>query len=290
MKYLLFCDISDFQPISLSEMPQVYLTSGNGRIAYMLKTYSIKLVDVYRNEVFRQMKTNPKKAIGNLVRLTFYTAMLGVGADSLKDLLMGREINLGDTFLDNIFKLAMLSKYQVENFRKDGIGKALLSSALPPTNVFDDLYKDITDKKLYTGEKPVTNIKTIRNIPFAGKLYYWWFGAGKEVREKEFKANRKADYLRALKTGNPDLSQRSTDKLVKAGYDTKAINKIKKRAESKYSEPYENAYKKALQQQNYNKVRNIADKLEREKVPATLRREIYLKALREYYSERRVAQ
>ena len=290
VKYLLFCDISDFQPISLSEMPQVYLTSGNGRIAYMLKTYSIKLVDVYRNEVFRQMKTNPKKAIGNLVRLTFYTAMLGVGADSLKDLLMGREINLGDTFLDNIFKLAMLSKYQVENFRKDGIGKALLSSALPPTNVFDDLYKDITDKKIYTGEKPVTNIKTIRNIPFAGKLYYWWFGAGKEVREKEFKANRKADYLRALKTGNPDLSQRSTDKLVKAGYDTKAINKIKKRAESKYSEPYENAYKKALQQQNYNKVRNIADKLERDKVPATLRREIYLKALREYYSERRVAQ
>lgn len=290
VKYLLFCDISDFQPISLSEMPQVYLTSGNGRIAYMLKTYSIKLLDVYRNEVFRQMKTNPKKAIGNLVRLTFYTAMLGVGADSLKDFLMGREINLGDTFIDNIFKLAMLSKYQVENFRKDGIGKALLSSALPPTNVFDDLYKDITDKKLYSGEKPITNIKTIRNIPFAGKLYYWWFGAGKEVREKEFKASRKADYLKALETGNTDLAKRSTDKLAKAGYDIKAINKIKKQAQNKYSEPYENAYKKALQQQNYNKVKNIADKLERDKVPATLRREIYRKALREYYSERRVAQ
>lgn len=288
VKYLLFCDISDFQPISLSEMPQVYLTSGNGRIAYMLKTYSIKLLDVYRNEVFRQIKTNPKKAIGNLVRLTFYTAMLGVGADSLKDFLMGREINLGDTFIDNLFKLAMLSKYQVESFRKDGIGKALLSSVLPPTNVFDDLYKDITDKKVYTGEKHVTNIKTIRNIPFAGKLYYWWFGAGKEVREKEFKANRKADYLRALETGNPDLSQRSTDKLIKAGYDTKAINKIKKRAESKYSEPYEIAYKKALQQQNYNKVRNIADKLEKDNVPQALKRKIYLNALKEYYKSKSI--
>ena len=287
VKYLLFCDISEFQPISLSEMPQVYLTSGNGRIAYMLKSYSLKLMDVYRNEVFRQMKTNPKKAIGNFARLTFYITMLGVGADSLKDFLMGREINLGDTFMDNIFKLAMLSKYQVENFRKDGIGKAILSSAIPPTNVFDDLYKDITDKKLYTGEKPITSIKTIRNIPVAGKLYYWWFGAGTEVKEKELKTKIREKYKKAYSNGGERTELQSVaDFAHNRGFSEKEIKNLERQGHNAYTKPYEQELKAAFRNKDKTKIQNAMKNMEQKKVNPIDRRRIYNKVLKDYYKNR----
>ena len=287
VKYLLFCDISEFQPISLSEMPQVYLTSGNGRIAYMLKSYSLKLMDVYRNEVFRQMKTNPKKAIGNFARLTFYITMLGVGADSLKDFLMGREINLGDTFMDNIFKLAMLSKYQVENFRKDGIGKAILSSAIPPTNVFDDLYKDITDKKLYTGEKPITSIKTIRNIPVAGKLYYWWFGAGTEVKEKELKTKIREKYKKAYSNGGERTELQSVaDFAQNRGFSEKEIKNLERQGHNAYTKPYEQELKAAFRNKDKTKTQNAMKNMEQKKVNPIDRRRIYNKVLKDYYKNR----
>ena len=287
VKYLLFCDISEFQPISLSEMPQVYLTSGNGRIAYMLKSYSLKLMDVYRNEVFRQMKTNPKKAIGNFARLTFYITMLGVGADSLKDFLMGREINLGDTFMDNIFKLAMLSKYQVENFRKDGIGKAILSSAIPPTNVFDDLYKDITDKKLYTGEKPITSIKTIRNIPIAGKLYYWWFGAGTEVKEKELKTKIREKYKKAYSNGGERTELQSVaDFAHNRGFSEKEIKNLERQGHNAYTKPYEQELKAAFRNKDKTKIQNAMKNMEQKKVNPIDRRRIYNKVLKDYYKNR----
>ena len=280
-------DISEFQPISLSEMPQVYLTSGNGRIAYMLKSYSLKLMDVYRNEVFRQMKTNPKKAIGNFARLTFYITMLGVGADSLKDFLMGREINLGDTFMDNIFKLAMLSKYQVENFRKDGIGKAILSSAIPPTNVFDDLYKDITDKKLYTGEKPITSIKTIRNIPVAGKLYYWWFGAGTEVKEKELKTKIREKYKKAYSNGGERTELQSVaDFAHNRGFSEKEIKNLERQGHNAYTKPYEQELKAAFRNKDKTKIQNAMKNMEQKKVNPIDRRRIYNKVLKDYYKNR----
>lgn len=198
VKYLLFSEISDFQPISLAEMPEAYLRSGNGRIFYMLKTYSIKLLDVYRNEVFKQFKKNPKEGLENLIRLTFLVSMLGVGADTLKDFLMGREINLEETFIDNILKIAMFSKYQVDKSKREGIGRVIMSSIIPPSNVIDDLQKDITDEKFRTGEKGLNELRSIKNIPVLGKAVYWWFGGGLKTKEKELTKIYKDKYIKAL--------------------------------------------------------------------------------------------
>jgi len=58
VKLHLFNTVADFQPIALTEMPQKYLTGGNGRLFYMLKTFTLKQFDIYRREVFQQIN-NP---------------------------------------------------------------------------------------------------------------------------------------------------------------------------------------------------------------------------------------
>ena len=61
---LLYSRLLDFQPVALSEMPEYYLKAGNGRVFYMLKTYTLKQMDVFRKEVWHTMKNGdcPAKA------------------------------------------------------------------------------------------------------------------------------------------------------------------------------------------------------------------------------------
>jgi hypothetical protein len=84
VKYLLFSRLADFQPITISEMPEYYAKGGNARIFYMLKSYSLKQIDVFHNKVFMDMKKNPKKSIGNLVRLATALAAMNASADVIK--------------------------------------------------------------------------------------------------------------------------------------------------------------------------------------------------------------
>jgi len=43
---------------------------------------------VYHNDVFRQMKTDPKQGLKNLIRLTAALAVMGATSDLIKDLLL----------------------------------------------------------------------------------------------------------------------------------------------------------------------------------------------------------
>ena len=292
VKYLLFSEISDFQPISLAEMPEIYLTSGNGRIAYMLKTYSIKLLDVFRNEAFKQMKTNPLRGLSNLIKLTAYVSAMGVGSDVLKDLIMGREIDLKPTFIDNILKLALLSKYQVDKSAKDGIGKTVLANALPPSNLFDDLWKDLGDEKFRTGEKPITHLRTIKNIPVAGKLYYWWFGGGSEYKEEEKKRIIKERYKNAYSGGGQREKLSKIEKYAQdKGLSLKDIRDLEKSGYDAYLKPYKNEMKAAISVKDKGKkVQRVMDKMADKNISPIKIREIYLQALNDYYKDRRAKQ
>src|SRR3990167_6470256 len=77
VKYLLFSDLSDVQPITLSELPVTYLRSGNGRIFYMLKTFFIRHIDFVRSETIDLMAQGKvKEGIGNFVRLLFFFMLI----------------------------------------------------------------------------------------------------------------------------------------------------------------------------------------------------------------------
>jgi hypothetical protein len=134
----------------------------------------LKQIDVFHNEVFRQMKTNPKQAMGNLVRLASALMLTGMSADALKDFLLGRPHEISDLVVDNLLKLIGFSKWQIYKARKDGLFRAFMESILPPVPFFDDVHKDVT------GARDLPNWRIWGRIPVVGKFYYWWFGGGAE--------------------------------------------------------------------------------------------------------------
>jgi len=180
VKLLLFYRALDFQPLTLSEMPQKYLSAGNGRLFYMLKTFTTKQFDVYRNEVFGKIKNGDRaekiQGLKNLIRLSMFFVMANAGADELKDFVLKRTTDLQDTVIDNILRLFGVSKFNVWTARREGIGSAMIKQILPPFKFADSATRDI----LSSGDGK--GLKTLDSVPVVGKLAYWHFGRGRNSR------------------------------------------------------------------------------------------------------------
>lgn len=204
VKYMLFSEISDVQPISLAEMPVGYLRGGNGRVFYMLKTYTIKQLDIYRREIFANLASGEadKVALGlrNLVGLGISLMLLGMSSDALKDLILGRNIEIDDLVTDNLLKLLGFTKYQIYKAKAEGVGSAILRTLfMPPVFALpDDAIKDVgnivvgkTDARTgKTVRKPAKESEVLGHVPFVGKMYYWWWGGGAAKEEKAKKKKK----------------------------------------------------------------------------------------------------
>ncbi len=206
VKLLVYSRVLDFQPMALSEMPQGYLTAGNGRLFYMLKTFTIKVFDVYRNEVYYKIKKGNKaekiQGLKNLTRLSFFFVLANAGADELKDWVLGRETDLSDRLVDNMLRLFGISKFVTWKARTEGVGSALARQILPPFKFVDSLGKDI----ITAGDEK--GLEVVGSIPVVGKLAYWHIGRGvskrgdlwdRRWRKRKAKLNKVQDKLEKSK-------------------------------------------------------------------------------------------
>jgi hypothetical protein len=202
VRYLAYSELADFQPISIAEMPVTYANSGNGRILYMLKSYTIKQLDVYRREIFKDLggispidvnifaekgkkvvrkkveADRTAKALKNFIGLGASLMLMGMSADALKDLLLGREIELDDLVMDNVLKTMGFTKYQIYTSQKDGYFRTFWTSLFVPAAIADDITRDVYD--LATDEKDMDEVRAVSGVPIVGKFYYWWEGAGSD--------------------------------------------------------------------------------------------------------------
>lgn len=182
VKMLLYSRLLDFQPVSLSEMPEYYLNGGNWRILYMLKTYTIKQLDVFRNEVYRKFKDGdaPQKleAMKNLVQLLALLTLANAGADELKDLIMGKELKFSDRVIENLLTIGGANRYVRMQANREGIGSAIGQMILPPFKFINSLFKDITKGEMFDLEES----RALESVPFVGKLAYWHVGRGQDNR------------------------------------------------------------------------------------------------------------
>jgi hypothetical protein len=195
VKYLAFNELLNFQPIALSEVPEVYLKAGNGRIFYALKTWTLKMLDVYRNEVFRVMRTDKVQGVRNMLRLSALLVTMNATADVIKSIMKGEDLDdkdeQYDILVDNILKLIGFSRYSTFQARRDGIGSAVTDQITPPTNIIDDISKDVVFIFKDSDESfDVNKLRSIKNIPVIGQLYYWWFGRAAQRRERKQGARR----------------------------------------------------------------------------------------------------
>ena len=237
---LVYGKLLDFQPVGLSEMPEAYLKMKNGRIFYMLKTYTIKMFDVYRREIVQEIaKGNVEKGLTNAVKLGAFLMLCNATADEIKDWMLGRETDFNDQVMDNIYRLAGVSKFITWQARTEGAGTAIAKQILPPFKFIDSAGKDFFS----AGDEK--GLSMIGSIPLIGKFYYWHAGRGthkkddlwdrrlskrtkklKQVDEKFQKAENKLQFN--LKHASEIKELRENKKIKsKVGKLRRRINKLK---------------------------------------------------------------
>tara|TARA_B100002019_G_scaffold293154_1_gene319034 strand:- start:32 stop:3628 length:3597 start_codon:yes stop_codon:yes gene_type:complete len=156
---LIWYKFLDVNPATLGEMPKLYNQSGNARIMYMLKSFTVKQFDVFReaaqkdidraNEFYK--KGNKKQAAKAAAEAVSKIAGLGLvfgaanaSTDMIKDTLYGRPIKRDELFEDNLWRLIGINRYIVNKARREGPAKATLEMLLPPTAIFDRGWQDIS--------------------------------------------------------------------------------------------------------------------------------------------------
>jgi len=199
VKYYLFNEISDIQPVSLSEMPQGYLDAETGRLLYMLKSFTLNLYDVARRNIYQEFKKGNKvQAVKNLVALSGYMMAANTGTSVVKDFILGREVTAEDIpgrAMWSLLGAFGVSKYTSERYLQRGdIQGAAVNLLVPATPVIDAAFKLGTELP-----KDDPNIETtLKAVPVVGPILYNWFGGGAEKYNQRLGAG-------PFKQGLPEL-------------------------------------------------------------------------------------
>jgi hypothetical protein len=241
VKLLVYSRLLDFQPVALSEMPQRYLDAGNGRLFYMLKTFTLKVFDVFRNESYNKIRYGNKadkiQGMKNFVRLSLFFVLANAGADELKDWVLGRKTDFEDRVVDNMLRLCGVSKFVTWKARTEGLPSALARQILPPFKFLDAAYKDI----ITTGDEK--GIEMLGSVPLVGKLAYWHIGKGVSKRGSLWD-RRLRKYKSKLNNINDKLDTAKDKTAFRQKYrkelrDLRAVNKFQGKL---------NAYRKRINQ------------------------------------------
>jgi len=179
----------DYQPVSLSEMPQVYLDNPRGRVFYQLKTFTVKQLDAFRREGIDEMaKGNVRRGITQLVKLMGFFYLANFPVDWIKDWLYGREPDMTDVMVDNLWKLGGLSRYNLYFARENPNFMAVAKIIMPPAPYVEYPFNDA--RKAYDqiskGEDfEISKMDSWKMVPWFGKFYYWHEGKGADKIEKK---------------------------------------------------------------------------------------------------------
>jgi len=198
VKQLAFSALADLQPIARSEMPEWYLRNPDGRILYQLKSFTLKQYDLVRNQIVREFRTGSKaQAAKKAAVLMAYMTASGTALDSIRDLMLGREVKPEDIPGRAMWVLLApygMNKYLSERyFQRGDITEGITNIIAPATPLIDELTSLIANTGQYTsGEKEIEDdlFKAINDVPVVGKLIYNWLGGGAErwnEREEELR-------------------------------------------------------------------------------------------------------
>ncbi len=195
VKLYLWSELGDVQPISLAEMPVNYLKMKDGRLLYMLKTWTAKQLDLLRRDVRDTWANGDKtQAVKNAVSYSLIVPSFAVPVSYVKDSMLGRDPELDEIeprFIDAGLKVFGASEYVLRNAaREKGAGDKLLEFG---KGVTTPPYKHLTDTgnelwRAVTSDDPDWN-KIIRHVPVVGKFYYNFYGGGLE-NFKEWEASK----------------------------------------------------------------------------------------------------
>lgn len=211
VKLAAFTELTDSQPITLTEMPQLYLEHPNGRLLYAMKTFPLKQLDLFRRDAIgnilagRESIRAGNSALGhkqiktgilNLGKLAAAYTMGGAITNAIKDTIADREIDPEDYALTGLLGLVGFNRFDIYNLQRNGPGRTLIDKIAPAYTLVDELYEA-------AGGDPE---RLKQRFPFIGDL---WFEYG-EGGEKRAEADRKRKAAQERK--NDPAAQRKKER------------------------------------------------------------------------------
>ena len=173
VKYLMWHELTRVQPVSLSEMPVSYLRNPNARMFYMLKTFTLKQLDLMRREAYQKIKSGD--VVGGMSNLTRWTGILGLSnatVEQSKAWVRGEDVEFGDMFYAQMFRNYGLSQYVLDQIKRGQPVLAATTLAMPPIGIGDDVVQDLVN----FGD----TFKSLKHVPVFGKGMYYLFDMGEK--------------------------------------------------------------------------------------------------------------
>ena len=193
----IYNNLADVAPISLTEMPEAYAGNPNLRIMYSLKSYTIKQFNFVRERVWTKLMQgiatkNPKmigEASTDMMKILAFSTLANGSSDVLKSIIFNREIDEEDFMWNTLLRIFGITKYTTVQVRKEGLGTAALKTIAPPQfGMMSDVFKDAQEMER------IQDMRSVKYVPFVGKLYYWAEGRGVETEEKLSRLREKPLY------------------------------------------------------------------------------------------------
>jgi hypothetical protein len=222
VKLMLWNELSEVQPISLSEMPAAYLNSPNGRVFFAMKSYMLKQLGLVRKDIVDQYRKGNKKEA--LVNATRYALIMGTSNATVQEVrnyvksgfdTEGMTVDFTDaaTFADtasdawvqSLMDIVFLSKYQKERHLANGDWGQYIATQLMPASIgLTDMVGKAATEVANDQEKDYEAVKKlVTKLPVLGQDIYTFMlgGAEKTIekkREREALQRRKERMKRAM--------------------------------------------------------------------------------------------
>lgn len=180
VRLLIWNELSDAQPISLSKTPIASLNSPDGRILYALKMFAINQLNLVGRETYKKIRNaNPaikKEGYKNLAMLLPTVAMVGASVDTVRDYIKNGMEGFNPEDFDNnmgeyMLKMIGMSYYTIDQIEKGEFDKVVGNYlfGVPAFSAFTDMvvggiYEPIAEGGIDTENQLVTNLPVVGDL------------------------------------------------------------------------------------------------------------------------------
>jgi hypothetical protein len=176
LRYLLFLELSEMQPISPLNMPQKYLEGGTfGKLKYQFMSFTLNRWGLYHQQVRDKNLTGAERTIAGLQLLVI--SLLAEGsAMAIQDLALRREEELDEKALSYFLRAIGFNRYFTGQLAQGNTAQALgaIFPLMPKTRAFETVIK-------------IPKGGDAGAIPIFGRVLDRYNGEGKEYNEKRMR-------------------------------------------------------------------------------------------------------
>lgn len=171
----LFYKLSEIAPLSRLDMSYAYLTNPKIRMAYALKSYTMKQLDYARRNVFKKIlsgnEDEVQEGLQNLFQMLISLMIANAPVEFIHAFFKeGSLPALSDLTTENLWRVFGLNSYTGMVAQREGVGSAAVGMLIPPAvSLVDAAGKDIAGFNFPGTEES----KTTQFIPIIGKNLSW---------------------------------------------------------------------------------------------------------------------